>query len=370
MPAIARNLAVVIVALGVGLAAGWYFARPAGESASPGRTATGSAAGGGGAMRPTTVIAQDLRYVNFANEVEALGTARANEAVTVTAEVANTVTAIHFEEGAQVRKGDVLVNLDDAKVRAELEIAEAALKDSRSQFKRSRELYATRALSEAQLDQLEAAMLGNEARVAAARARLDDTVIRAPFAGRVGLRRVSVGSLVSPGDTITTLDDVSVIKLDFSVPEVSLASIRPGMEVRGRSPAWPEETFRGRVASIDSRVDPVSRSVTVRARLENRDGRLKPGMFMTVHLVRAEGRALVLPEQAIVPEKDRHFVFRVVDGKAVKTAIVTGRRRPGEVEVVSGLDEGDTVVIEGMIKLRDGMSVTVRTPAVASNAEQ
>jgi membrane fusion protein (multidrug efflux system) len=371
MSRVLRNLILVATLLGIGIAAGWYLGRPSagptaamsGTNAAPG-TSTADAA-----TRPTAVIAAPVTYANFDSEVEALGTARANESVNVTAQISNVLSAIRFEEGAQVRKGDVLVELDSEEARADLAIAEAALKDSRSQFARSRELFATKALSEAQLDQLEATLLGNEARVAAAQARLGDTVIRAPFAGRVGLRRVSVGSLVSPGDTITTLDDLDTIKLDFSVPERFLAALEPGMTIRARSAAYPDSVFAGRVSSIDSRVDPVSRSVIVRARLDNRAGRLKPGMFMTVTLVSSERRALLLPEQALVPENDVQYVFRVVDGKAVKTRIETGRRRPGEVEVVAGLDEGDVVVVEGTIKIRDGVPLEVREPAIASRTE-
>ena len=370
MPRSVRNLLVMLAVLGIGVAGGWLLARQ--QEPQAGAAAQAPAArspfGAGGAPRATTVVAEPIRYVSFDNEVEALGTARANESINVTAEISNIVTAIGFKEGEQVAKGDVLIELDSAEARADLAIAEAALKDSRSQFARSRELFATKALSEAQLDQLEATLVANEARVAAARARLQDTVIRAPFAGRVGLRRVSVGSLVSPGETITTLDDLSVIKLDFSVPEVFLSALRPEMDIRARSPAYPDAVFNGKVASVDSRVDPVSRSVTVRARLDNREGRLKPGMFMTVSLVKSEGRALMLAEQALVPESDDQYVYRVVDGKAVKTLVETGRRRPGEVEVVSGLDEGDLVVIEGTIKLRDGAAVTLQEPALASQA--
>ncbi|HSN72038.1 MAG TPA: efflux RND transporter periplasmic adaptor subunit [Steroidobacteraceae bacterium] len=364
-----RNLLVVVAVLGIGLAGGWFLARQQGVEAPANAQAPVAQTpfGPGGAPRATAVVAEPVRYAAFDNEVEALGTARANESINVTAEIANLVTAIRFDEGEQVAKDDVLIELDSAEARANLAIAEAALKDSRSQFARSRELFATKALSEAQLDQLEATLVANEARVAAARARLEDTVIRAPFAGRVGLRRVSVGGLVNPGETITTLDDLSVIKLDFAVPEVFLATLRPGMDIRAKSPAWPDEVFSGQVASIDSRVDPISRSVTVRAQLDNRDRRLKPGMFMTVSLVKSEGRALMLPEQAIVPENDDRYVYRVVDGKAVKTLVETGRRRPGEVEVLTGLDEGDVVVIEGTIKLRDGAAVALRE-ALASQA--
>jgi membrane fusion protein (multidrug efflux system) len=291
--------------------------------------------------------------------MEAIGTARANEAIDVTAKISNRVTAIRFREGQKVQAGDVLVEFDSEQARANLAEAEAALRDSRSQFNRSRELFATNALSESQLDQLQATLSMNEARVAGARSQLNDTMIRAPFAGRVGLRNVSVGSFVSPTTVITTLDDTSVIKLDFSVPEVFLAQLREGLEITGRTTAYAGESFKGKVASIDNRLDPVSRAVVVRARIDNGDGRLKPGMLMTVVLMRAEAPAVLIPEQALVPEGDRKFVFAVRADKAARVEVQTGRRRPGEVEVVNGLAEGDLIITEGTQKVRDGIPVKV-----------
>ncbi len=184
-------------------------------------------------------------------------------------------------------------------------------------------------------------------------------IIRAPFAGRVGLRNVSVGSYVSPGTVITTLDDTSVIKLDFSVPEVFLSTLQEGLQVSARTAAYPDVEFHGKVSSIDSRLDPISRSIVVRAHIDNKDGRLRPGMFMTVKLIRADAPTLMLPEEALVPEGSRKFAFVVRDGKAARTEIQTGRRRPGEVEIVSGLQEGDLVVTEGTQKIRDGVAVQV-----------
>ena len=179
-------------------------------------------------------------------------------------------------------RATLLIELDNTEARADLAAAEAAASDSRSQYKRSQELFQTKALSEAQLDQLQATLLANEARVAAARSRLADRVITAPFNGRVGLRNVSLGGLVNPGAVITTLDDLSVVKLDFSVPEQFLSTLQPGLTVQARSTAYPDSTFDGRVASVDTRVDPTTRSVAIRALIDNRDSRLRPGMFMTV----------------------------------------------------------------------------------------
>jgi membrane fusion protein (multidrug efflux system) len=279
--------------------------------------------------------------------------------VNITAKTANRIVSIRFTEGQQVKKGDVLLELDGVEASADLAVAEAALADTRSQYKRSTELFATKALSQAQMDQIQSTLRQNEARVSAAQGRMNETVVRAPFSGRVGLRNVSVGSYVTPAAVITTLDDTSIIKLDFSVPEIYLTMLANGLEVQATSTAYPGVEFKGKVASIDSRIDPVSRSVIVRGNIDNRDGRLKPGMFMTVRLLRAQDMVLTLPEQALVPEADRQFVFVVTDGQVKKTEITVGRRRPGEVEVLKGLQMGDIVVSEGTQKLVDGTKVRV-----------
>ena len=276
---------------------------------------------------PAFVTLAPVRAERFSQKLEALGNARANESVDVSSKTSNIVTAMRFRDGERVQRGQVLVQLDDAQVRADVAAAEAALTESESQYNRSRELLSTQVLSKSSFEQLEATLKANRARVASASARLEDTVIRAPFSGRVGLRRVSVGTLISPGTVITTLDDTSVIKLDFSVPENFLASLREGLSVRASAPAFPGRTFAGKVASIDSRVDMDTRSVTVRALLANEDGALRPGMFLNVALANDEREALMIPEEALTPEAERQFVFVVADGKAA-AARSTHRRPP------------------------------------------
>jgi membrane fusion protein (multidrug efflux system) len=315
---------------------------------------------GGAQTRETVVATAHPQLKDFALEVEALGTVRAKESVDITSKVADRVVAIHFEEGKQVTKGDVLVELDSEEARADLAAAKAAEQDSVSQYKRSQELFQTRALSEAQLDQLQATMLANQARVAAARSRVRDRTIVAPFAGRVGLRNVSLGGLVSPGGVITTLDDLSVVKLDFSVPEIFLSTLKAGLPIEAQSSAYPNATFKGRVDSIDTRVDPTTRSIVVRALMDNRDSRLRPGMFMTLRLMRKEGKALMLPESALVPENSSHFVFVVAQARASKREVRIGRRRPGEVEILGGVTPEDVVVVDGTLNVHDGSSVVAR----------
>jgi membrane fusion protein (multidrug efflux system) len=315
--------------------------------------------GPGGRSASVLVVTAPVRESPFASEVEALGNAKANEAIDVTAKVSNRIVAIRFREGQNVHAGDVLVELDADEAKADLAVADAALGDSRSQVNRARELAVTKALSAQQMEQLESTMRANEARVAAARARLNELTIRAPFGGRVGLRNVSVGGLVNPGTVITTLDDVSVMKVDFSVPETFLSMLSEGLDIEATTSAYSGERFRGKVLSVGSRVDPMTRSVAVRGQLANREGKLKPGMFMTVQMRSADIKALVIPEQALVPERDKQFVFAVRDGKAIKTEIVVGRRRPGDVEVLKGLKLGEQVVIEGTQKVRDAGAVRI-----------
>jgi membrane fusion protein, multidrug efflux system len=363
---VTRNGIGLVALAAVALVGGAWYLFAAGKPAEP----AAGAANAQGSARTVAVVTAHAVKKEFAHEVQALGTLRANESVDITAKVADRVAAIHFNEGQQVRKGDVLIELDNTEARADLAAAEAAASDSRSQYKRSQELYQTKALSEAQLDQLQATLLANEARVAAARSRLADRVITAPFNGRVGLRNVSLGGLVSPGGVITTLDDLSVVKLDFSVPEVFLATLQPGLSVEARSTAYSNASFTGRVASVDTRVDPSTRAVTIRALIDNKDGRLRPGMFMTVKLVRPEGDALMLPEQAIVPENDQHYVYVIADGRAHKREIKIGRRRPGEVEVLQGLTADEGVVVDGTLNLRDGVPVKVRTDALEADERE
>jgi membrane fusion protein (multidrug efflux system) len=311
----------------------------------------------GGAGAPTPVVTAGAKTEALSRELRALGTARANEAVEVTSKLSNIVTAVRFADGQKVSRGQVLVQLDSAQARADLSVANAALTESDSQFKRAQELLATQLVSKSQFEQLEATRNANAARVDAARAKLEDTVIRAPFNGRVGLRRVSLGSLINPGTVITTLDDLGSMKVDFSVPETSLGLLRDNLPLAAQSSAYPDKRFIGKVESIDSRIDPTTRSVTVRGVVPNPDGLLKPGMFLTIELTRDQRQALVIPEEALVPEQDKQFVYVVQNGKSLRREVRIGQRRPGSVEIVAGLKAGERVVVEGTVKVRDGGAV-------------
>lgn len=317
-------------------------------------------AGPTGAQELPGVIVAPVTRVAFPLTVEALGTARANESIEVRPKIAETVTAIRFQEGQFVDAGAILIELEDADARATVAAARAALLDSESKYKRNQELFRSDLVPESQVETSAARRDADRAALDAAEARLSDTVVRTPFAGRVGLRRISLGSLVGPSIVITTLDDTDIIKLDFDVPETALSHLVSGLSVVARSAAWPDVTFEGEVASIDTRVDPVSRTLTVRALIPNPEHFLRPGMFLTVELLRRDVTALMIPEQSIVPEQSRQYVL-VVDGDGFvsKREVRIGRRRPGQVEIVDGVQAGEIVVVEGTQKAMPGSQVKV-----------
>ena len=322
--------------------------------------------GGWGAS--VKVVAEVVERQPLIDEIEALGTARAFESVDIQPRISSLVERVAFDEGQIVAAGDLIVELENSEIKAGLALAEASLSESRSLYNRSRSLADTQAISASNLEQLIAQVQVDEAQVEAARARLDNTIIRAPFTGRVGLRRVSPGSFVNTSTVITTLDDISKIKLDFSVPEAFLTSVAEGMAIKAHSLVYPDRTFEGVVASVDTRLDPVSRAVQVRAVITNTDGALKPGMFMTVDLQRDRGEVVMAPEEAIVPEGTQQYVFVVNDSVAEKRAVTLGRRIPGSVEIEAGLEPGEAVITEGTHKVRDGAAIEVINQAVAEVA--
>jgi membrane fusion protein, multidrug efflux system len=313
---------------------------------------------------PVAVVTVEAVARGLVDEVEALGTTRAREAVEITSRVSSIITAISFREGQFVEADELLVVLDNSQERAAMAEAEAEAIDSRAQYRRARELLESRTVSESQVQQLEAQMNANEARLRAAQARLEQTLVRAPFAGKVGLREVSLGSLVNPGTVITTLDDISSVRLDFTVPESFLGVLEPGLRISARSVAFADREFQGKVNTINTRVDPVTRAITVRADLPNEDGLLRPGMFLTVRLAGQTRERVMIPEAALVPEGDRQNVYLVRDGRSWRTEVTVGRRVRGEVEIIDGVQAGDRIVVEGTQKVANGGRVTDVPPIV------
>ncbi len=316
--------------------------------------------GGPGAARPVPVAAVPAAVKPWVDSIEALGTARANESVTLTAKVTETVERVNFSDGDIVEEGAILVELTGRAELAALEEARAAYTEASRLYERQVELSKQRTISESVLDTQRAARDTAKARMDAIRARLGDRVIVAPFAGVLGFRRVSNGTLVTPGTEITTLDDVRTIKIDFSLPEAYLAALAPGQQIVARSAAWPGREFTGTVASLDSRVDPTTRAITVRAVVPNEDRALRPGMLLTLAVQSNPREALVVPEIALSALRDRQFVYRVgADNKAEQVFVRIGARRAGEAEIIEGLAAGDRIVTDGLVRMRPGIAVSL-----------
>lgn len=318
------------------------------------------------------VKAAQVRISRLSTDVSAVGTLLANESVMIRPEIAGRVVAIHFHEGQAVPKGARLVTLDQSEYKAILAQSEADAKLAKRRFERSQELRKQNFISQEAVDEARSNLDRSSARRQETEARLAKSEIRAPFAGIVGLRQVSPGAYVKEGADIARLEDVDSIKVDFRIPEVYVGALRPDQEVAVRVDAFPTQSFQGRIYAIEPGVDEKSRTLLVRARIPNKDRKLRPGMFARVVLsLGTRDAVIVVPDQAIVPRGESAFVYRVVGGKAALTPVTTGARAPGEVEIVKGLSPQDTVVVDGQIKLQDGAPVTVigAPPVVAKQRE-
>lgn len=355
---------------------GQYLARFAGA---------GQAAPAPASARPTVVEVDTVRTGRITETREAVGTVRAFESVTVTVKGTGIVQEISFQEGQKVRAGDVLLRLDSDERRADIEQARAETRRAAAQrdelrvrLERAMTLRRSGAGTEAQVEDLsaqvktlESAIASAEARRKAAEARLEDLFVRAPFDGRLGMRAVSLGAYVAPGTRITTLDDLSRVRLDFAVPENLLAQLRPGQPVRAVSAAFAQRTFDGKVSMIDPRVDPVTRSVRLTAEFPNPDEALKPGMFLSVVLeVTVKEDAVVVPEEAIVGEGLRHLLYVVKDNTIERRVVRIGQRQGGRIEIADGVKPGETIVVRGVQRVRPGLAVEPKPISAEAPAAQ
>ena len=318
----------------------------------------GRPGGGFGGFPPTLVVTYPAEYRSIADIVEAVGTTAAMESVTLTAKVTDTIRQVRFEDGDFVDSGAVLVELTNLEETAMLAEAEANVIDARNQHDRVVNLFEQRTVPISDVDEAKARLSGATARYQAIIARLDDRLIRAPFAGLLGFREVSEGTLITPGTAITTIDDVSTVKLDFPIPEIHLGSVTGGLSLTAESPAFPGRVFNALIRTVGSRVDPVTRAVVVRAHIDNQDLLLRPGMLMTVRLTKSNRQALMVPETALLQRGTEAFVYTVNEqSKAQMVPIDLGIRRGGWAEVRSGLEAGEAVITEGVIKVRNGAQV-------------
>ena len=315
---------------------------------------------------PMQVSAEPVREIRIASRIEALGTLHANETAVLAATLTETISQINFTDGQRVKAGDVLVALSNREQLAQLDEARTDLVDAERQLERARQLVASRYVSDQELDDRTRAHKVAIARLRAVEARLADRLIRAPFDSVVGLREVSVGTLLTPGMPVATLHDDSVMKLDFTVPELRLAQIQPGQRVIASSRAYPEDIFEGEISVLDNEVDPVTRAIRVRALIPNPDGLLRPGMLMSVMIEGDRRQALVIPEGALLPLGKQQFVMLVTerDGETVagRVEVVLGERTAGLVEVLEGLSKDQQVITHGNFRVSPGQLIQVQQP--------
>jgi len=379
-----KNALLIVLAFALGGGVVWYVTKDRGgnaggagasfPAAAAGRPGPGGGAGGfpGGGRpqaQPPLVTVGHARRDSIFEVVEALGTAQANESVTLTAKVTDTVRRVNFEDGDYVESGAVLIELTNQEEEALLAEARANLDDAESQLRRLEDLSGRGLTSASELDVARSRAGASRARLNSIVARLRDRLIQAPFSGLLGFRQVSPGTMLSPNTAITSIDDISIIKLDFTVPETFLGSMTPGAKIVAKSVSFPDRQFEGTVRTVGSRVDPVTRAITVRAHIDNKDRALRPGMLLTVDVVTAERTALVVPEGSVFQVQNRAYVYRV-DGDTVhQQQIEVGSRRFGVVEVLSGLEDGDAIVVEGIIKLREGVRVRFEETAVSESSQ-
>ncbi len=333
----------VLIAVGLlVIAAGyWMFAENTAQQQANSRGGPGVA----------VVTAYELQPKSFRSRVNALGTLRAWESVMITSSVSETVAELHFEDGDRVEAGALLVKLQQDEEQASLRQQQEVLREQEREVARLENLARSNQVAQTELDQRRTLAAIARNRIEQEKARIEDRNIVAPFAGQLGLRQVSLGALVAPGQSITTLDDTSRMRLDFTVPARYLRFLEVGQRIEATTAAY-VESFSGTLTAVDSRVDPVNRSITARASFDNTDGLLKPGLLMQVVVLGDERQALLVPEESLVSRASEHFVWRIEGELARRTIVEIGDRRPGWVEVLDSLEAGDLVVRDGVSRLR------------------
>jgi membrane fusion protein (multidrug efflux system) len=376
-----KQLIIGAVAAGVLVVGGIAYAALNGGGDSKGvpqmagsRPGAPGGPGGGRGGPPTQVEAVVTEARMFSSRIEALGTLEPRERVILTANAADRVTGIFFEDGQRVSKGKVLVTLVNEEEQSQLASARATEANAKLVFERNERLASAEAVAQLELERTRSAYEAASANVGAVQARLRDRVLVAPFSGVLGFRQISMGAYVSPGQAVATLIDDSQMRLEFGVPSIYLADLRPGLEINAVTKDIPGRTFVGKLTSIDNAIDPATLAVKVRATLPNTDGALKAGSSMSVQLVSKPRTSLAVSEISVIAEGSKNFVY-VVDqsqepAKTVKTEVTLGTRERGTVEVHAGLKSGDIVVTDGVLKVRPGSAVMVRPAGSGAIAGQ
>lgn len=364
-PSLWLRMLVFLLVSGVLTAGGaWYLRRGQPNVAAKAPKAKGI---------PDVLTAKVTRE-NYALDLDAIGTVKAFESIDISSNVTETVTQLSFNDGDFVKQGTLLATLSDSEEQAMLASAKASLAEEEREISRLKKLVEDGAAPEARLAERKTLADIAKQRIFEADAKLKDRRILAPFDGWLGLRRISVGALVSPGAVIANLDKIDVVKIDFAVPETYFGSVKAGTKISAHAVAAADHTFEGKVAHMDSRIDPVTRSIAARAEVPNPELALKPGMLVMVSVEVEPKLSLSIPERALVPMGAKAYVFAVESDKAKRYEVRTGRRKPGYVEILGGLNEGQVVIADGLVGLQDGNAVKVvgdyGGPVKAFNPEQ
>jgi membrane fusion protein, multidrug efflux system len=336
-----------------------------GGQRSPGGPGGGAGGPGGRGGAVTQVDAAAATPRSFSTQIEGLGTLEPRERVVLTANAADRVTGVYFEDGQRVTKGKTLMTLVDEEETAQLETAQASFDNARQVYERNQRLASDDAIAKLELERSKSAADAAQGSVAQVQARLRDRVLVAPFTGVLGFRQVSVGAYVSPGQPVATLIDDSQMRLEFGVPSIYLHDLHVGLPIDAKTADIPGRVFNGQLTSIDNAIDPITLAVKVRATLPNKDGALRAGTSMNVNLMSKTRTSLSVPEIAVIAEGSKTYVY-VVDqtrqpAVAAKTDVALGIRERGLVEVISGLKTGDLVVTDGVLKLRPNAPVRVKS---------
>ena len=349
--------AVAILVVGVGAASYWAGSRAPHKPAGP---AAGAAPAKGGPPAGVAVEAVKVQVARLPQALTAVGSLRSDETIIVRPEIPGRVAEIGFKEGERVAKGAPLVRLDASVQKADLDKARANFVLSKSKFDRAVDLRKQGFISSQASDEAENTLKVAQAEVELMEARVSKTTIFAPFAGTIGLRQVSIGDYVKEGQDIVNLESLDPLKVDFRVPELALSQVKDGQTLQVTLDAIPDRAYDGRIYAINPLIDANGRAVVIRAQVANRDGKLRPGMFARVRLFTSEAKdSAMIPEESLFPVGDDKYVYKVVDGKAVRQKVEIGQRREGKVEITSGLVADDVVVTAGHLKIRDGAAVKV-----------
>ncbi len=359
-----RALSFLIIAGLVAVAGLWFYKKETAVQATPTAAAKPASA----------VTTAKVKRDSYVTAIEAIGTVEADESIAIMPNVTETVTALNFDDDQFVKQGTLLASLSDAEEQAMLASAKSSLAEEERETARLVGLVKEGAAPEAKLEEGRTKIEVARQKIREAEAKLADRHIVAPFDGWLGLRRISVGALVSPSTIIATLDKVDVVKITFSVPETTLSSLKPGIEITSFAEAARDKKFKGKIAHIDSRIDPITRSIEARAEVANPERDLKPGMLVIVQIAMQPSQSLSIPERSLVPIGTAAYVFTIEGNKAKRTEVKIARRKPGYIEIISGLIEGQIIIADGLVGLQDGAPVRVigefDKPVPAFNPEQ